>query len=240
MWLSLVLLFAPHASADRFEYVTPKPYTVPEAVLFERYADLFDDGLRRRFQHSTLSGTSKMSGDAQGELLGSAAAQAATDWSVWILRRVPAPAISLPVPTRRRSTRSATPTDGLPKSGHGKGSAAADDRETRSRVEMSPAPVDRRQPNLNLALTPRWDTEDPDQPVDAVVQATASGLGPSAWRVASKPLDKTWSIWMRQDLARGFSVVASADSTSKKPKPASLGSASRPGTLLTTFNAMTI
>jgi len=218
MWMTMALLFAPAAFAERFEYVPIELHAGPESILLDRYADLLDDDLRRRFQRRLSAGGSEATGRAQGELLGSAAAQAATDWSVWVLRSVPTPALSLPLPQRRTTlrrqqatsthSRDVEPLEGEPRP----------PRRLHVEPERPPAPA------LSLAVTPRWTPDASDRPVEAVVQATARHLGPSAWRVSSKPLAKTWSVWMRQDLSARVAMIASAESTPRKPELANVGS----------------
>jgi hypothetical protein len=226
MWLSGFVLLTSLAVADRVEFVSLEPKAIPEAVLLDRYADLFDDGLRRRLGRER-SRSVGISAEAQAEILGGAAAQAAGDWSMWVLKSVPTPVFQLPdlrarrrarpEPTRRLADRSAgVKPEGVAPMG------ASEDGSTR--VATVPRIVeDRRAPIVRVALTPLWDTEGDSESVSAVVQASATGLGPSAWRLSSKPLSKTWSAWMRQDIVRGLSVVATADSASRKPKPAGVG-----------------
>jgi len=225
MWLAGFALLTSVALADRVEFVALEPQAIPEAVLLDRYADLFDSGLRRRLSRER-SGSIGIRSEAQAEILGGAAAQAAGDWSIWVLRNVPTPAFDLPDLRVRRRARPATTPEGPMASGEKREGATPSEvsSEGVSTRTVTPRVVEaRRAPSMRLAVAPRWGGQGDGESMSAVVQASVTGLGPSAWRLSSKPLSKTWSVWMRQDVARGLSLVATADSASKKPKPAGVG-----------------
>jgi len=220
MWLTLLALLAPSASAETIEYVDLRAQPIPEAAVVDHYADLFDHNLARRFGRTTMKANPGVGGDPRN-LLGTAAAEAAGDWSVWVLRKMPTPALNVPMPQFKKSARSRDQSVAREPSPD---RVEAERNAVPSRLALARGP----QPRLNFAVTPRLTPPDAENTIETVVQATATGIGPSAWRLSSKPLAKTWSVWMKQDVSRGFALVATADSTAKKPKPAGFSG----GTLL--------
>ena len=221
MWFGLFALVAPSALAETFDYVELKPTPIPEARIVNRYGDYFDDVLMRRFGRSAMSGESNIGGGDAQNLLGSAAAEAAADWSVWVLRRVPMPTVRFSLPRLKKSRASIAAADGEPGLG---GRIAEVAVRPDAVMPVPPRQTTPWEPSLRMAVLPRvTSTPEGGQGVDAVVQATATGLGPSAWRLSSNPITKTWSVWLKQDLTPSVALVASTDSTRKKPDPAGFG-----------------
>ncbi len=218
MWSYLLILLASaHANGD--PYAKPEPVAPVRSVAVEQYLQRFDRVLHRRLGRRTLRSGGPLSVDNPGDLLGSAAGEAAVDWSMWALRNAHGPSLAVVHLGGRPGSRSAVDAaDGFPVQ-----RASTTETPTNRTVHAHRAPVPRTTPpSFDLALSPKIPAADSEQPLDAVVQARASGVGVSSWRLSTQPLSKTWSIWMRQQVVRGVSLVAAADSAPKRPEVAGL------------------
>ncbi len=227
MWLSLLVLVAPALADQIDDYRELERHAPTEALVVERYANLLDAELVRRLGRRTLAANPDENGARN--LLSGAAGEAAVDWSVWVLRRVPTPSLDLPLPSFHRKSKARRPVqhDPVATAQPPEGSEIGETPRQHPAARHVPSPAKRVEPTFDLALSPSLPREGSEDKVDAVVRATA-GLGPASVRLASKPLSQTWSLWLRQDLAHGISVVAAADSAAKKSKPAGFSG----GTLL--------
>ncbi|NCG19456.1 MAG: hypothetical protein GWP91_10645 [Rhodobacterales bacterium] len=208
MWFSLLLLCLP-ALANGDTFVKPQRTAPVEQQAIDRYVSLFDSVLVRKLGRKTLQNPTDLQLEDPGDFLGGAAGEAAMDWSFWAVRRLPTPTLSLP--RLQRQTTPKTPAQAV----------QAEPRDPNVEVthRTSRSVSSKRRPaSLNLGLSPRLPAAGSDQPIDATVLANGRGLGLSAWRLSSQPIARSWSVWMRRDLSRGLSLVASADSAPKQPE----------------------